>query len=70
VRAFGGPITASSANPSGWPPARTPAEAAAYFPDLLVLGDAPTPGGAPSTLVRVTARGAELLRAGAVAFKE
>ena len=31
VRAFGGPLTATSANPSGQPAARTEAEARAYF---------------------------------------
>lgn len=65
VRAFGRPLTATSANPSGQPAARTEAEVRAYFgADLLVVpGDAP--GGPPSTVVDVT-DGVRVLRQGAV----
>ncbi len=67
VRAFGGPLTATSCNPSGRAPARTEAEARAYFAaviDDFVPGDAP--GGAPSTVVDATVDPPRLLRAGAV----
>jgi L-threonylcarbamoyladenylate synthase len=67
VRAFGGPLTATSCNPSGLPPARSEAEARAYFGDQLdgfVPG--PAPGGAPSTVVDVTGERPRVLRAGAV----
>lgn len=67
VRAFGGPLTATSCNPSGLPAARSEAEARAYFGDTLdgyVPGDAP--GGLPSTLVDVSGPELRVLRQGAV----
>lgn len=67
VRAFGGPLTATSANPSGQPAARTEAELRAYFPyqlDAIVPGDAP--GGAPSTIVDATTPTPRILRQGAI----
>ncbi len=67
VRAFGGPLTATSANLSGQPAARTEAEVRAYFPEGLagqVAGDAP--GGLPSTVVDVTGNVLKTIRAGAV----
>jgi len=71
VRAFGGPLTATSCNPSGLPSARTEAEARAYFGavlDAIVPGDAP--GGAPSTLVDVTSDVPRVLRRGALSLEE
>jgi L-threonylcarbamoyladenylate synthase len=70
VRAFGGPVTATSCNPAGLAPARTPGEAKSYFPSVPVLGKNATPGGAPSTLVRVIAERVEILRRGAIDIKE
>jgi L-threonylcarbamoyladenylate synthase len=67
VRAFGGALTATSCNLSGHPPARTEAEARAYFEGLLdavVPGDAP--GGAPSTVLDVTTATPHIVRQGAV----
>ncbi len=67
VRAFGGPLTATSANLSGQPAARTELEVRAYFPEGLaeqVPGDAP--GGAPSTVVDATGKVPRLIRSGAV----
>lgn len=67
VRAFGGPLTATSCNLSGQPPARTEAEVLAYFAgqlDGVVPGDAP--GGPPSTVVDATGPSLRVLRAGAV----
>jgi L-threonylcarbamoyladenylate synthase len=66
VRAFGGPLTATSCNPSGQPAARTEGEVRHYFPALagIVPGDAP--GGAPSTVVDATGTALEVLRQGAI----
>jgi L-threonylcarbamoyladenylate synthase len=56
ARAAGFPLTATSANPSGLPPARDAETVIAYFGrdiDLLVDGGT-APGGLPSTVVDVT----------------
>lgn len=68
VAAFGRPLTATSANPAGAPPARTAADVAAGFPAaaLHLLDGGQTPGGAPSTLVRLRGGKVEVLRQGAV----
>ncbi|HEY2730172.1 MAG TPA: L-threonylcarbamoyladenylate synthase [Polyangia bacterium] len=67
VRAFRGPITATSANLPGAPPATTPAEVeAALGGRCVVLPGGKTPGGAPSTLARVRGNRIEVLREGAV----
>lgn len=67
VRAFGGPLTATSANRSGEPAARTSEEARHIFGDELdavVPGEAP--GGAPSTVVDATVEPMRVIREGAV----
>lgn len=67
VRAFGAPLTATSCNPSGQAPARTEAEARAYFVNVIdefVPGDAP--GGAPSTVVDASVDPPRVIRAGAI----
>jgi L-threonylcarbamoyladenylate synthase len=68
VRAAPFPITATSANISGLPPARTAAMIADYFTDNLDLiidgGDSPMV--VPSTLVDVTENTALILREGAI----
>jgi L-threonylcarbamoyladenylate synthase len=67
VRAFDGPVTATSANLAGAPPARTPAEVeAALGGRCTVLSGGTTVGGAPSTLARVRGNRIEVLRPGAV----
>jgi L-threonylcarbamoyladenylate synthase len=67
VTSFGGPITATSANPAGSPPAATAAAVRSYFPTgCLVLDGGATPGGLPSTLARVRGGEVEVLRQGAV----
>jgi L-threonylcarbamoyladenylate synthase len=68
VAAVGGPITATSANPAGAPAPRTAAEVASYFSDGIacILDGGATPGGEPSTLVRVRAQGIEIVRQGAI----
>jgi L-threonylcarbamoyladenylate synthase len=62
------PITATSANPAGAVPARTPAEVARYFSGqrLCLVDGGVTPGGKPSTLVRIRGGRVEVLRQGAV----
>jgi L-threonylcarbamoyladenylate synthase len=67
VRAFGAPLTATSANPTGQPPARNTAEVRAYFADRLdhvVAGE--SPGGLASTVIDVTTDPVTVLRRGAI----
>lgn len=68
--AFGRPVTATSANPSGAPPARTVAEldAIAHDPRLLILDGGAAPGGAPSTIVDARQDPPALVRAGEIAW--
>ncbi|MBN2573449.1 MAG: threonylcarbamoyl-AMP synthase [Deltaproteobacteria bacterium] len=68
VEAVGRPITATSANPAGASPARTPAEVGRYFAaeDLHVMDGGSVQGGAPSTLVRLRGGAVEVLRQGAI----
>lgn len=68
VRACGGALTATSANPTGELPARTAAEVAHYFPgeiDLIVDGGE-THALQPSTVVDVSASEARLVREGLI----
>jgi L-threonylcarbamoyladenylate synthase len=68
VRAFGAPITATSANLAGAPPAMSADEVRARFGARVHLFDGgPAGGAAPSTVVRVADDGAlTVLRAGAI----
>jgi len=66
VRAFGGPLTATSCNPTGQPAARTAAEARAYFGDQLLILPEDAPGGAPSTIVDATGPILKVIRPGAI----
>jgi len=66
------PITATSANLSGKPPAQYPADVINYFGetiDLLIDGGK-TPGGKPSTIVDVTATPPKVLRKGSISLDE
>jgi L-threonylcarbamoyladenylate synthase len=69
VRAFGKPLTATSANPAGAP---APSSTRALDPsirsgvDYVLEGD--SPGGAPSTVVDATVEPPRILRAGAVSL--
>jgi L-threonylcarbamoyladenylate synthase len=66
----GWPITSTSANRSGEPPAERPGDLVALHSGLGALLDAgPAPGGLPSTIVDVTGRTPRLVRAGAVPWK-
>lgn len=67
VRAFGGALTATSANLSGHPPLTTEAELhAAFGAGLAAIVPGHAPGGLPSTIVDVTGEQPVVLRAGAV----
>ena len=68
VRACGGALTATSANPSGEPPARTASEAARYFQDRLelVIDGGPARTELPSTVIDTTGHTARLIREGAL----
>lgn len=68
VRACGGLLTATSANPAGRPPARTAAEVAKYFPNGLglVIDGGATRTELPSTVVDVTGARPRLIREGVV----
>jgi len=70
VRACGGTLTATSANPSGAPPARTAADVHEYFGEqieLIVDGDA-VETEQPSTVVDVTTPDAKLIREGVISW--
>ena len=67
--ALGRPICGPSANRHGEPPCRTAVEVAEIFDDQLdlLLDGGPTTGGAPSTLLDLTADPPRVLREGLVA---
>ena len=67
VRAFGRPVTATSANLSGEPPLRSAEELPPSIAEGLG-GVVPgvSPGGAPSTLIDTTTSPMRILRAGAI----
>jgi L-threonylcarbamoyladenylate synthase len=62
------PISATSANPSGIPPARDAETIIRYFGDRidLIIDDGPTSGELPSTIVDVTEREMKILREGMI----
>jgi len=71
ARAFGRPLTATSANQPGEPPATRAAAVTDSFPDAaraaeLVVAPGESPGGAPSTVVVIDGSGAWLAREGRV----
>ena len=71
IDALGEPITSTSANQPGGPPARTPDEARALMRDLLEganvwLLEGEAGGAPPSTVVDCTGSRPRLVRAGAV----
>ena len=69
---LGAPITATSANRSGSPPATTAGEVLSELgPGLdLVLDGGPCPGGLPSTIVDVREAPARLVREGRISFAD
>ncbi|MFZ5908102.1 MAG: L-threonylcarbamoyladenylate synthase [Nitrospirota bacterium] len=68
ARAAGFPITATSANISGMPPATDAATVIQYFGNSidLVVDGGETPGGSPSTIADVTGDDLRILREGAI----
>jgi len=67
VRAFGRPLTATSANKTGEPPLRSVEElSAALAEGLGGLVPGVSPGGAPSTLIDSTTTPIEIVRMGAI----
>lgn len=67
VRAFGHPVTATSANQTGEPPIRSIDELPAALREALDAGvGGLSPGGPPSTLVDATIEPMRVLRAGAI----
>ena len=69
--AAGHPVTATSANASGAPPASSSEEVLAGLGATidLVLDAGPTPGGPASTIVDVTGDDVRLVRSGAVPWE-
>jgi L-threonylcarbamoyladenylate synthase len=72
LAAFGGPITATSANRSGEAAAVTAEDVAAAFGNELdlILDGGRTPGGAGSTLIGWAAQGPRCFREGRISFAE
>jgi L-threonylcarbamoyladenylate synthase len=68
VSTLGEPVTAPSANPSGFEPPTTAHAVVAYFAEglELVLDGGPTAGGAPSTVLDLTVDPPKIIRQGAV----
>ena len=71
-RAFGRPITATSANASGEPATSDPDHVERTLGDRidLLIDAGPTPGGAASTIVDMTGAAPALVRAGAISWDE
>ena len=72
VRACGGALTATSANPAGAPPARTAEEVSGFFPAglALIVDGGATRTEEPSTVLDVSREDARLIREGAVSWRE
>jgi L-threonylcarbamoyladenylate synthase len=72
VRACGGALTATSANPAGEPPARTAGEVQRAFPNglALIVDGGATQTEAPSTVLDVTQDEPRLIREGVVSWRE
>lgn len=67
VVALGGPLTTTSANPAGAPPATSAEDVRVALGDACrILDGGPTAGGAPSTLIRIRGKTLEVLRRGAI----
>jgi L-threonylcarbamoyladenylate synthase len=64
--AFGAPLTATSANRAGQPPAVTDHDVRRAFGAAIAVVPGRSPGGAPSTVVRVERETVRVLRQGAL----
>lgn len=70
ILAATGPMATTSANRSGEPPLTTMAEIAAAFPEVATLEDQNQVGsGLPSTVVKWTGEGWQILRQGQISFE-
>lgn len=69
VREAGFPITATSANPSGIPPAEDAETVIKYFGEKidLIIDGGKTPGGLPSTIVDAAGKSIKIVREGVIA---
>jgi L-threonylcarbamoyladenylate synthase len=69
---LGMPLTATSANISGQPPADNPDKVIEYFGDSLdlIVDGGKTPGGKPSTIIDVTDEQVRIVRKGAISREE
>ena len=72
LRAFGGPIVAPSANPSGFVSPTTAAHVREGFPDaaLMVLDGGPCRAGIESTVISLTLTPPTILRTGAITLED
>jgi L-threonylcarbamoyladenylate synthase len=70
VNAFGGVLTATSANLSGQSPLSTEAELREVFGADLLIAPGSAPGGAPSTIVDMTGATPRVLRPGPIDLSE
>ena len=72
VRACGGALTATSANVSGQPPARTAKEVENYFPEGidLIIDAGEVTATEPSTVLDLSGTEARLIREGAISREE
>lgn len=70
LRAFGGPLVAPSANPSGFVSPTTAAHVREAFPDLLVLDGGPCRAGIESTVLSLVLHPPTILRSGAVTLED
>ncbi len=68
--ALSAPVTATSANPSGMPPAKDAADVIRYFEGKIemVIDAGIAPGGNPSTIIDMTVEPPEILRQGSVSI--
>ena len=71
ARALQLPVTSTSANPSGQPPAEEIVSIIKYFGDKidLIIDAGKTPGGKPSTIIDVTITPPKVLREGSIVFR-
>jgi L-threonylcarbamoyladenylate synthase len=72
ARAVGYPLTATSANISGTPPASGPDEVIGYFGDAvdLLIDGGRTRGGRPSTIIDISEGDIKLVREGVIPYNE
>ncbi len=72
ARSVGRPLTATSANISGMPPAESPGDVTGYFGDAvdLLIDGGRAQGGRPSTIIDMSQDGISLVRPGVVPYEE